>query len=425
VIFLLLVAAVTGLAAAPASARAAQQTGSPLSAATPGVTLPLIIVDTRQRIPDEPKVRGSLRIVDNGRGRRNHVHDEPVFRDRMGIEVRGYSSQQLFPKKQYALELRRGDAALLGLPADDDWVLAAPYNDKSLIRNVLAYRTARAIGRYAPRTRFVELVLNGDYRGVYVLTQRIELGKGRVELDEDGHSGGYILELTSPNQSRGEQLFVLPITRRPILYTDPNRDELSARQAGWIRGYVGRFERALYRGGDWRRHLDVPAAVDYVLLQELFKNEDGFYSSTYMHKGRGAKLAIGPVWDFDVAMGNSIHGRSRHLDGLMLSDRTWTERLYRKTAFTDLMVRRWRELRRSGLRRELMHAVGAMTAQLRSPAARNFRRWPILGRYVPPNPRDPRTGRYRATWQAEVRFSRNWLSRRIAWLDRGLARLAR
>jgi hypothetical protein len=104
-------------------------------------------------IPDEPKARGSLRIVDDARGLPNTLGDKPVFRDGMGIEKRGYSSRALFPKHQYAVELDGGDAALLGLPADDDWVLAAPYSDKSLMRNVLAHRTARALGRYAPRTR--------------------------------------------------------------------------------------------------------------------------------------------------------------------------------------------------------------------------------------------------------------------------------
>ena len=387
-------------------------------------SLPLVVVRTPRRIPDEPKIAGRLRIVDNGQGARNRVRDRAAFRDRIGIEMRGYSSQQLFPKKQYAVELRGGDAALLGLPEDDDWVLAAPYNDKSLMRNVLAFRTARSIGRYAPHTRFVELVLNGSYRGVYALTQRIELGKGRVEVDEDGVTGGYILEITSPNQSRGERRFLPPVTRRPILYTDPDRDELSGREVRWIRSWVGRFERALYRGGDWRRYVDVPSAVDYVLLQELFKNEDGFYSSTYLHKGRGEGLAFGPVWDFDVAMGNSAHGRSRHLRGLMLPERTWTERLYRKPAFTRQMARRWRELRRQGLQRDVMRAIAAMTRELRGPAGRNFERWRILGRYVPSNPRDPRTGGYRTTWRSEVAFLRSWMRRRIAWLDRGLPRLA-
>jgi hypothetical protein len=95
-------------------------------------------------------------------------------------------------------------------------VLAAPYSDKSLMRNVLAQRTARAIGRYAPRTRFVKLVLNGDYHGVYVLTQRIELGKGRVDVDEDGVHGGYILELTTRNQARGERRLLSPVTASAV-----------------------------------------------------------------------------------------------------------------------------------------------------------------------------------------------------------------
>jgi hypothetical protein len=412
-------AAVAGLAVAPAGAYAAP------SAGTLRTGLPLVVVDTRGPIPDEPKVRGSLRIVDNARGLPNRLGDKPVFRDGMGIETRGYSSRVLFPKHQYAVELDGGDAALLGLPADDDWVLAAPYSDKSLMRNVLAHRTARALGRYAPRTRFVELVLGGDYVGVYVLTQRIELGKGRVDVDEDGVSGGYILELTTRDQAGADERLMSPITRRPFLFTDPGRDKLSRREAGWIRGYVGRFERALYRGGDWRRRLDVPAAVDYMLLQELFKNADGFYSSTYMHKGRGAKLALGPVWDFDRAMGNSDYGRSSSLPGFMLSGRSWAERLYRDRGFSRAMALRWRELRGAGLRRDLMRAIDAMSAQLRGPAARNFQRWPILGHYVRPNPRDPRTGGYRTTWQAEVRYLRTWLNRRMAWLDRGLPRLAR
>lgn len=376
-------------------------------------SLPLAVVTTRRRIRSEPKVGASLRIVDSGAGRRNRAGDTAAFSDRIGIEVRGYSSQR-FPKRQYALELRGGDAPLLGLPKDDDWVLAAPYSDKSLMRNVLAFDVARSIGRYAPRTRFVELVLNGRYRGVYALTQRLELGKGRVEVDERGISGGYLLELTSVNQSRGDRRLIAPVTRRRILYTDPNRDELSAREVRWLRRYVGRFERALHRpAGGWRRYLDVPAAVDYVLLQELFKNQDAFYSSTYLHKGRGGKLALGPVWDFDVAMGNSTKLPSRYLPGLMLPGRTWADRLYASPRFTRQLAARWRELRSAGLRRDVLRSIDRMTAELRDgPAARNFERWKTLGRQRP-------------TWRSEVAYLRGWMKRRIAWLDHGLPALAR
>ena len=371
--------------------------------------LPVIEIDTRRAIRDDPKVAGRIRILERGR---------PVVGARMGIEVRGHSSQ-LFPKKQYSVELRAA-RSLLGMPADDDWVLAAPYSDKSLIRNALAFHLARWTGRYAPRTRFVELVRNGRHQGVYALTERLELGAERIDAGDDGR----LLELTFPFQARGEAgAFRTPRLKRPILFADPDRDDLSSREARATRGAVGRLERALYAGGGraYRDLLDRPAAVDYVILQELLKNEDAFHGSTYFHWAAGGRVVLGPVWDFDVAMGNSDYGPSRRLRGWMTRERDWAERLWADRAFRRDVRRRWAELRRAGLRREVLGTVDAMSARLaRGPAGRNFRRWPILGRRVWPNPRDPRTGGYRTTWTAETAFLRSWLDRRIAWLDRAL-----
>ncbi len=110
-----------------------------LAPAAASADLPVVRIDAAREIPNEPKIGAQLRM--------------PGYRGRIEIETRGQSSQ-MFPKKSYALELA-DDTALLGLPEDDDWVLYAPYNDKTLMRNVVAYRTARAIGRFAARTRFV------------------------------------------------------------------------------------------------------------------------------------------------------------------------------------------------------------------------------------------------------------------------------
>lgn len=229
----------------------------------------------------------------------------------------------MFPKKQYGLELRDGkgdgrDVGLLGMPADDDWVLSANYNDKTLMRNALAYRTARRVfARYAPRTRHVEVVLNGRYQGVYVLTQKIELGEGRVEVDEGRAEPGegWMLELVFGYQAEGERHFTSPRTGRPLLYTDP--DDPGRRQARAIRTDVVRFERGLYGKGfrhlqrGWRARLDPSAAIDYVLLQELFGNQDAFHASTYFHRPPGGRIVLGPIWDFDIAMGNTTLDRFR------------------------------------------------------------------------------------------------------------------
>jgi hypothetical protein len=350
---------------------------------------PVLRIDVPRAIPDEPKVRGKLRM--------------PGYSGRIGIERRGQSSQT-FPKRSYAVELAR-DAPLLGMPADDDWVLYAPYNDKTLMRNVVAYATARSIGRYAARTRFVELRLNGRYQGVYVLMERLELGDDRV-------TGEALYEFTFPFQARSKDpSFRTPVLRRPIVWEDPERGDLSRARAAALARPVRAAERALYGSGSWRRWIDAPSAVDFALLNELFKNEDGFHASTYMALGADGRLTLGPVWDFDISMGNSDYGPSRRLRGWMLERRDWAERLYRDGGFRRALAARWRELRADGLRRDVLAAVARSRLELRGAAGRNFRRWPVLHRRIWPNPAA------RGSFRAEVRHLRSWLVRRVEWLD--------
>ncbi len=358
--------------------------------------LPLVRIDASRAIPNEPKVPATLLM--------------PGYRGRIGIEQRGQSSRRLFPKKSFAIELRR-DAAPLGMPEDDDWVLYGPYNDKTLMRNVVAYRTARWMGRYAARTRFVRLRLDGRYQGVYVLMERLELGDDRVDAEA-------LYEFTFDFQAQFKDAsFRTPVKRRPIVWEDPERGDLGRRQAERLARPVRAAERALYGPGSWKRRIHVGSAVDFVLVQELFKNEDAFHGSTYLSLGEDGRLRMGPVWDFDISMGNSDYGPSSRLRGWMLRHRDWAERMYRDRGFTRRMERRWRELRRRGLRAELIGIVRRSQAALRGTVARNFARWPVLDRRIWPNPRA------RGSYRAEVRFLRSWLDHRIRWIDRHMSRL--
>ena len=378
----------TGILLAAALALAA-----PAERAAPS-ELPVLRIHAARAIPNEPKVGARLRM--------------PGYRGRIAIERRGQSSQR-FPKRSYAVELAR-DAALLGMPADDDWVLYAPYNDKTLMRNVVAYATARAIGGYAARTRFVELRLNGRYRGVYVLMERLELGADRV-------AGKALYEFTFPFQALSKDpSFRTPVLKRPIVWEDPERGDISRARAQALARPVRAAERALYGPGSWRRWIDAASAVDFALLHELFKNEDGFHASTYMALHADGKLRLGPVWDFDISMGNSDYGPSRRLAGWMLARRDWAERLYRDRTFKRAMARRWRELRAAGLRGQVLATVTQSQRELRGAAGRNFRRWPVLDRRIWPNPVA------RGSYRAEVRSLRSWLKRRIAWLDGRMSR---
>jgi len=251
-----------------------------LCAPAPAVAAnPLARVDIRVNgaIPDDDKKAARMTVRDGGRWQ---------YRGRVGIELRGQSSQ-MFPKKGWSIELRdrkggNRDVGLLGMPADDDWVLYAAYNDKTLMRNVLVYQTARRLGRYASRTRFVALRLNGRYHGVYVLMEKLKLQKDRIDLPEPAQ----LLEWTFTFQAGQKgRSFRLPLSRYHILFEDPERVDLGRKGVARVRRSIEAAERALYRRRDWRRHIDEAATVDYVLLNELFKNQDAFHASTFLARG--------------------------------------------------------------------------------------------------------------------------------------------
>jgi CotH kinase protein len=380
---------------------------APAAAADP---LARISISVKGEIPDARKKTGRMVVRDGGR---------TFYRGRIGIERRGQSSQR-FPKKSWSVELRdrkgyNRDVALLGMPADDDWVLYAPYNDKALMRNVIAYETARRIGRYAARTRFVEVWHDGRYHGVYVLMEKPKLQKDRIDQPEPAQ----LLEWTFSYQARQKgHYFRLPVSGYHILFEDPERKDLSRKRRAQVRRSIGAAERAVYHGrrGGWRRHVDAGAAVDYILVNELFKNQDAFHASTYLSRGAGGLWQLGPVWDFDISMGNSDYGPSATLRGSMLEDRVWAHQLYSDPDFVRAATARWRELRDAGLRRWLLRTVRQHAQRLEATGAtrRNFGRWPVLGVRVWPNP-PAAVGR--TTYAAEVRALRSWLNQRIAWMD--------
>jgi len=171
--------------------------------------LPIIVINTNgQEIPDDPKITADMGIVYNGEGVRNNITDPfNHYNGKIGIEIRGQSSQ-MFPMKSYSIELWNSSGgsvnkSLFGLPQESDWVLYAPYTDKTLMRNFLAYMMSRELGHWSANTRFVEVILNGNYVGVYVFMEKIKRNSGRVNIvkmaktDISGdavHHRGYFLK---------------------------------------------------------------------------------------------------------------------------------------------------------------------------------------------------------------------------------------
>jgi hypothetical protein len=364
-----------------------------LGAAAPAAAadVPRLDIRAAKAIRDDPKVPARLTV-----GGRTY---------RIAIELRGQASQA-FPKKPYAIETER-KVRLLGMPRERDWDLNAFYTDPTLLRDVLAHVAARRLGLAASRARFVELRLNRRYRGVYVLIEPPELSDRRVQ-------GDALVELTGqPKLDRGDQSFP-SATGRSVRYAEP--DEADKKKARAARRAVRAFEAALggVGGGDWRAHLDEASAVNYLLHAELFKNQDAFYSSTYLHHREDGKLAMGPVWDFDLSAGNTVDPGISAPEGWLLTDRPWAGALLADPAFRAALSARWRSLRSGGLLEELLRTVDRRAVELRVPARRNFARWRTLERPVFRN--QPVHGSHAAA----VAALKDWLIRRTAWMDGAL-----
>jgi CotH kinase protein len=375
-------------------------------------TLPIVAIQSKSKIKDARKVTARMRVID-GPGLNRVGDDARGYEGLIGIEVRGSTSQRL-PKKQYSVETRKrgGDnreVRLLGLPKEEDWILHAPYRDRSLVRNVSAYAFSSMLGRYASRTRFVEVVLNGRYQGVYVLMEKLELGSKRVKVDDGDRAEPFLVERSIDQKlNPGDATFRLPVSGLPVIWTDPERSDMSRSEAHGVKRFISDFERALY-GQEFRDpthgyapFLDLPVAVDYVLVNELFKNRDTFESSFYMHGRTDMPLRLGPVWDFDWSSASVpwMPEAERSPEGWIGAERPWSERLYGDPAFMRAVADRWREVRAQGLLERLDLAIQRYARDLRRPAVRDYRRWKHPG-----------------SLESEVGFLRSWLGQRTAWID--------
>ena len=421
-------------------------------------TLPLLLIDTEGReIPDEPKVAARLSVISHDDGTPNRPGDAPTGYDGfIGIELRGSTSQALFPKKGFGFETRDADGegldvALLGMPEEEDWVLHGPYSDKSLIRNALTYHLAGEIMDYAPRTRLVELLLNGDYRGVYLLTEKIKRDKNRVDvskLNEDDNegdqlTGGYLLKFDKSTGEDPTRNYPLEFPSKygsavtagkevRILYDYPDPDEITAPQRRYIQNFIYNFEDRL-AGDDftdpvtgYRPLVDLQSFVDFMIVNEITRNVDGYRLSTWMYKekdSQGGKLHMGPVWDFNLAFGNADYCEGSSTSGWAYNFNRvcpddywvipfWWARLREDPAFKNLWHERWAELRDGPLSdTRLDVVVDSLVAEMGGAVDRNFARWPVLGTYVWPNPFIGND------YPGEISYLKGWIDDRMDWLD--------
>ena len=413
--------------------------------------LPIVVINTYGvTIPDEPKIDGYMGIIHHDDGSMNSINDPfDEFDGLISIERRGSSSDG-FPAKSYGLETRGPDSvnynvSVFNWPIDNDWILYAPYTDKSLIRNVLTYQLGNDMGRWAPRTQLCELVLNGDYVGVYVFMERIKTNPGRVNIDpllpsdtlDNELTGGYILKVDKTTANgivawNSPFLGDAPSTAAiPFQLHDPEFTELHPSQLNYIQQHITQWETNLagpnFSDPDtgYAAYIDVQSFIDFYLMNEITKNVDGYRISSFLYKERfseGGKIVAGPLWDFNIALGNANYCYGQYTDGWAsnfneycaggLDVPFWWNRLLEDPNYQQKVRCRWEYLRSNEFSNEsLISKIDTLYNELTVPAERHFTRWPILSTYVWPN------FFIGDTYLEEVDFLKTWLIDRVTWMD--------
>ena len=280
-------------------------------------------------IPDEPKVLGTMKLIFRPDGTRNYLTDITNdsflnYNGRIGIELRG-SSSQVLEKKPYGFTTLLADddsnnnVSLLGFPSENDWVLNSLAYDPSMIRDYLSYQLASNMGNYAPRVKYIEVIVNDDYKGVYILTEKIKRDSDRVNLkkikDSDNSlpevTGGYIIKA---DKTTGGDEVAWTMPNSSGWYTDflhhyPKTENISSQQTDYIKNVFTDLEtnsenNSIANG--YPSIIDVPSFVDYMIMAEIASNPDSYQFSTFFHKDRGGKLRAGPVWDYNFSYGNDL-----------------------------------------------------------------------------------------------------------------------
>ncbi|MBJ6367483.1 CotH kinase family protein [Snuella sedimenti] len=416
--------------------------------------VPKVKINTHgSTIIDEPKINASIEIDELG---------TITFKGNIGIELRGATSQS-FPKKSYGFETWDANnndlnVSFLGFPEEEDWILQGPYSDKTLFRNVLMYDLSREMGRYASKTLFVELYINNTNQGIYVLMEKLKRDKNRIAVNKlnpdentgEGVTGGYILKIdklagsnlgsgyNEANSFKSEHVSVNTSGGQDVyfLYEYPKPEYITPEQKTYIKTYVNQFEDALASNAfkdtqlGYAAYIDTASFIDFLLLNELANNVDAYRLSTFMSKDINGKLKMGPIWDFNLGLGNAdyCNGDKTNTWAYQFNDHCpqygnvpfWWGRLLQDPAFVSQLKARWNELRGSTLSESFISSkIEGYVTLLKTSGAldSNFQIWNVMGTYVWPN------SFVGSDYNDEVNFLKQWIHERLLWMDGAIQNL--
>jgi hypothetical protein len=408
--------------------------------------LPIVILTSTSAINDTQK-QAAIKIIDNISGV-NTPLDAAKFNGMIGLKLRGGNA---YPKSSYSVETWSSpftslDTSLMALPSENDWVLLASYVDRSLMRNLLTNQLHEKMGRYAPRFKLCELIVDNQYKGVYLFGEKIKRDTNRVDIANlknidisgDQLTGGYIFTIDNGNTGGWTSAIAPPYgtTGQTInfLYEVPDASVIQIPQKLYIKSYVDSFEAALNSTSfqdtviGWRKFGAENSFIDYMIMNELSKDYEGYRKNTYVYKDKLGKLKTGPMWGNEIAWGNTTDCNSNSATGWAYEAGNvcntnsklapfWWGKLATDVAYMKALKCRYTEYRKVGNlldTTKIFKTIDSIATRLNANGAiaRNFTQWPIWN--VPlvnePTPMS-------INHAEEVTGIKNFIRTRIAWLD--------
>lgn len=426
--------------------------------------LPIVWIDVDGATIDrEERISARMKIIHNGKGQLNygdtvaHPGQHIDYEGYIALRYRGNSSYSVSDKKPYSFRtlskpLEQGydkkKVPILGMGKDNNWALLAPYSDKSMIRDLLAFEVARPWMDYTPQGRLCEVYLDGIYYGVYILCEVVSKGKYRLNLDDPGMegdelTGGYIMEVGIDDEMTYVSKYhpvdadgVITYTDRIIQfqYKSPDYEDMTSDQIRYINEAIDRMEDAFaspdFKDPEigYRKYVDVQSFMDYQIVNELGHNVDAYRMSAKFYKQRDS---IDPrfkmvIWDFNLAFGNCRHNQGSATSNWVSRMNAnfyqtgdpmipfWWQRFISDNDYVLQRRARWAQMRQANLRDDRLWAtIDSLANEVTccGAEARNAQAWPRWGVWVWPN-------YYVSTsYDDEIRYIKDWLVKRIKWLD--------
>ena len=377
----------------------------------PYAGIPRIVIETgnRKEIKDrETEIPAKMQIWG----------DSTAESEIMGLTIRGRgnSSWNLMPKKSYKIEFEKKQS-MLGMPKDKDWTLIANYADKTLMKNYLVYNLSANLGAYySPRCEFVELFLNDEYLGVYLLTETIKVSKNRIDIPQNEDS--YLVEIDGKYKNGEQVVFsdIIPKAYNKNSFRIHEPKNASENALLKFENYIQTFELFLKKidsktTNDIDQWIDIYDYIRYYWVQEFSKNPDAVFStSVYFIWEVGDVIKMGPVWDFDISFGGHNDSTYIHPENWYVKDACWNAYLFKDSTLNRANIDYWIENKQKFA--NTLDVIDSMYNYLEKAAKNNFEKWNIL------QSTDLAYFHYRySSYKEAVDDLKKWIDKRIQWID--------